>query len=106
MGGVYLQTRGSHGDALYRAVLEEPAYTIEPLDEEFARTDPWSDPEMHPTTPEARAAADLLTDGVKRRGHVPAELQDQQPSPTSTGAESMRDSAITGRGAPSTRRTP
>jgi len=72
VGGVFVQTRGEHADALYRAVIEEPSLTIEPLDEEYARaTDTWgtSQPDA------ARDAAVLLTDGVKRRGSVPLELQ-------------------------------
>ncbi|AHG89968.1 hypothetical protein J421_2431 [Gemmatirosa kalamazoonensis] len=76
LGGVWLQTRGSRSDALYRAVLEEsPAFTIEPLDEEFARaTDNWG-PASSATSDQARAAAYLLTDGVKRPARVPRELE-------------------------------
>jgi len=84
LGGVYVQTRGARADALYRAVIEEPSATIEPLDEEFARaTDTWGS-----SQPAARDAADLLTDGVKRRGSVPLELQRAAETATDTTAPS------------------
>jgi hypothetical protein len=84
VGGVYVQTRGARADALYRAVIEEPSVTIEPLDEEFARaTDTWGT-----SQPAARDAADLLTDGVKRRGHVPIELERAAETATDTTAPS------------------
>jgi len=75
VGGVYLQTRGSRADATYRAVLEEPAFTIEPLDEEFARAgDSWGERGSSPRKDAVRDAADLLTDGVKRH-RVAADIE-------------------------------
>jgi hypothetical protein len=109
VGGVYVQTRGSRVDAVYRAVLEEPSYTIEPMSEEFARV---SDlPTAQPASAEARAAADLLTDGVKRRTHVPAELQDAAALEAAEAAASSAAQLIDGESLlagrrPSSRRLP
>lgn len=74
VGGVLVQTQGPRTDA--RALLDEPAgTTIEPLDEELARViDTWGDSASPSDRAEARAAADLLTDGVKRRPSMRLDL--------------------------------
>lgn len=108
VGGVYVQMRAGRTDALYRAVLEEPSFTIEPMSEEFARAS--DGPATRPASVEARDAADLLTDGVKRRTRVPAELQDAALEAAEAAASSAAqltdgESLLAGRRA-SSRRMP
>ena len=91
-----------------RHVLEEPSFTIEPMSEEFARAT--DGPATQPASVEARAAADLLTDGVKRRTRVPAELQDAALEAAEAAAMSAAqptdgESLLAGR-RPSSRRLP
>ena len=86
-------------------MLEEPAFTIEPLGEEFARVIDEPGLQESATRQDAvRAAADLLTDGVKRHrmaadieaavvgdGLVPGDtVVPTEPSRPSRGAQHRR----------------
>ncbi len=67
VGGVTLQTQGARRDLAARSVLE-------PLDEDLARaSDPWAPADASAEVRrEARAAAELLSDGVQSRRRVPS----------------------------------
>jgi hypothetical protein len=99
VGGVYLQTSGARQDTAAGSILEEPpAYTIEPLDAELARAaDAWAS-ESPSRARDARVAADLLTDGVKRPANVHLELDDV---PAVDSAAASGDSVRPGRRAAS-----
>jgi hypothetical protein len=87
VGGVLVQTEGSRSGL--HALRGEPS-AIEPMDEDFARViDTWGDSVSPSVRAEARAASDLLTDGVKRRGRVRLDI-DAAASPTQDSAAHAR----------------
>lgn len=60
-----------------------------PMNEEFARaSDAWSDSASSRERADARAAADLLSDGVKRRQYVPFE---SDGDPTQDSVQARRE---------------
>jgi hypothetical protein len=90
VGGVALQSRGARSDDAYRAVIEEPGSAIEALDEALARAseagfEKGVSPEARA---QARAAAELLSDGVKRRTGVRLDVDGPVPSADTARARS------------------
>jgi hypothetical protein len=80
VGGVALQTLGPRSDARASGLLDVPAAAIMPMDEEFARAlDAWGDSVSPRRRADARAAADLLTAGAKRRQNVRLDFEATVP---------------------------
>ena len=83
VGGVALQSHGAHTDAAYKTVLdEEEAPGALVPDAELARaTDTWGRDTLPPgVAAEASAAAELLSDGVKRRQGLHLDLDSATPA--------------------------
>jgi len=72
VGGVTVQSHGVRAKSTFGALIEEPASPLVPLSGEYARDiDGWA---TDSASVRARTAADLLSDGVKRRPLVPLDL--------------------------------
>jgi hypothetical protein len=89
VGGVALQSRGARSDAAYRAVLQESGGSIEALDEALARASEagYEKGVSAEARAQARAASELLSDGVKRRTGVRLDVDGQAPDSAKTPRE-------------------
>jgi hypothetical protein len=101
VGGIALQSRGAESDAAYRAVLD-PGSIIAPLDDELARVMSSDSPAMSESArADARAASELLSDGVKRRTGVnlsldvpPATADSSTMDPTREAVKARREATF------------
>lgn len=88
IGGIALQTSGARSESAARAAAEYPANGggLEPMDEELARaSDAILDANASSEAKaQARAASELLSDGVKRRTGVRIDFDGPTTAPSST----------------------
>lgn len=90
VGGIALQASGARSESAFRATLEGSGSALEPMDEELARaTDAMFDGNTsREARAQARAAAELLSDGVKRRTGVRIDFD--APAPAAAAPDSTR----------------